>query len=116
MRSFRFVLILAAVAAIAAPTPHAQAPQPALRIVHFDPLVVRGLYFQPSELVRVAGIVNRVELGTSVRSTAGGTFLVTFRNVHAGGCSGAMYLMAMGSMGSLAILKMPPRLCPVAAP
>ena len=56
------------------------------------------------------------KIGAFAHATAGGTFAITFPNVHAGGCMGAVYLRATGSLGSLAILKMPPRLCAVRTP
>jgi len=87
------------------------------RIVHLEPLIVRGFFFKAKELVRVKGFVAEAQVARSVRANLFGTFSIDVgRDVHLAGCSAGAFLKATGSLGSVAVLKIPPRLCaPLAA-
>jgi hypothetical protein len=130
----RITLVVAAVAATGAIAAAAQAtvapppPQPdavvslpaakpALRVVRaHDPLIIRGLYFKPSERVRVTGTVVEKKVARTLLSTVSGTFTLNLgSDVSLAGCSGGAYLKAVGTLGSVAILKIPPKLCAVQA-
>jgi hypothetical protein len=131
----RVVLVLAAVAATAAiaaaaqaavappPQPDAVVPQsapkaalkPALRVVRAEhPLLIRGLYFKAGERVRVTGTVVETKVARTLLSTASGTFTLNLGDdVSLAGCSGGASLKAVGTLGSVAILKIPPKMCAV---
>jgi hypothetical protein len=73
---------------------------------------VVGLYFQPFERVKVT------LQGTWVRrakANALGRFVVIFRGVEPDVCDGFV-LRAVGSAGSVAIRRSPPRECPSTNP
>ena len=107
---FRRLLCRTAVA-IAANAP-AQQTRPTLQVANVEPVVIRGIHFKPGERVRLAGLVNRTQIATNVRSTASGTFAINLgRGLSLAGCSGGASLKATGSLGSVSILKIPPKLC-----
>jgi hypothetical protein len=121
-----FALILSAavmVGAIAAAAPAMTAPAPPqestpmLRIVKVDqPVLIRGLNFKAGERVRLTGFVAEKKIARTLTSSLVGTFTANLGyDVHLSGCSGAVNLKAVGSLGSVAILKLPPKLCAVAA-
>src|SRR5262249_15416591 len=120
MRRPRLALVLpllaglSATATLAAFASDARAAQarPALRITRMEPLIVNGVRFKSSERVRVAGFVNQTKVAITVRSHGAGTFTIDLGNaVHLEGCSAGASLKAVGSLGSIAILRIPPRAC-----
>ena len=111
---------IAATAAVA-PPPQPDAvvsvpsSKPALRIARAaHPLIIRGLYFKASERVRVTGSVSDAKIARTLLSTVSGTFTINLGNgVSLAGCSGGVSLRAVGTLGSVAILKIPPKMCAV---
>jgi hypothetical protein len=100
------LLSATAIAARAAPA------TPALRIARLEPLIIKGVRFRPSERVRVAGFVNQTKVAITARSNAAGTFTIDLGNdVHLEGCSAGAFLKAVGSQGSVAMFRIPPRAC-----
>jgi hypothetical protein len=100
------------VAASALTWPVAAAPavrsQPTLRVKTFAPFTVVGTHFRASEHVKVT------LAGTWVRrakTTALGRFVVAFKGVGVDVCNG-FAVRAVGSRGSVALLRAPPRECP----
>jgi hypothetical protein len=85
---------------------------PTLGITRLEPLIVKGVRFQPSERVRVVGFVNQTKVAITVRSNEAGTFTIDLGDdVHLEGCSAGAFLRAVGSLGSDAMLRIPPRAC-----
>src|SRR3954447_26656754 len=92
------------------PVPLASA-RPLLRIVRATPFVVQGLGFKPGERVTLKGMANITPVSRLLRSTATGTFTVSLGDVHYAGCSAGAFLKATGSRGSVAVLRIPARMC-----
>lgn len=85
---------------------------PALRIVDQSPLVVRGVRFRPRETVRVAVKIRARGVTKRVRSSSRGSFVTSFSSIVLGRC-GTLRIVATGSAGSRAELKVPQPLCPL---
>jgi hypothetical protein len=120
MRTPRLALVLLVLFGVSAAGPlatlahdaRAALATPTLRITRLEPLIVKRVRFQPRERVRVAGFVNQTNVAITVRSNAAGTFTIDLGNdVHLEGCSAGAFLKAVGSRGTVAILKIPPRAC-----
>jgi hypothetical protein len=86
---------------------------PALRLLDRQPLVLRGKSFLPRELVKVTVATDAQRSVKRLRATSTGTFTATFVAVELDRCSG-MLVVATGSRGSQARLKMPQPACPPA--
>jgi len=105
--------LVAAVAALAlagAAKP-ASTPAPALLLADRAPLVVRGVHFRSSERVRlsVAGVRR-----AAITATAAGTFVARLGQVRDDACTNPLLVVAVGSAGSHAVLKLPQPECPPA--
>jgi len=101
--------------ALALALPAAAGPLPALRLVSDQPLTVRGAHFKPREKVRVTARVDMTSRSRVVRSTATGTFKVSFDAPMAfDPCLETLRVTAVGARGSDAMLKLPQRACPPA--
>jgi len=114
------VVVAAGVSAAATSATTAPAPPqeftPLLRIVKPDhPVLIRGFHFKAGERVRLTGFAAQAKVAKTAISSLVGTFTVNLGyDVHLSGCSGAVNLKAVGDLGSVAILKIPPKLCAVA--
>jgi hypothetical protein len=76
---------------------------------------VRGTHFKPREKVRVTARFDTVRRSQLVRSTAAGTFKVSFDAPLAfDPCVDRIRVTAVGGRGSDALLKLPQRACPPA--
>lgn len=96
----------------AAGAPRGSSERPALRLLGMSPLTVRGVHFKPGEKVRLVAVVAGSKLGRSARAGVAGSFTVTFGEVPAvDPCSSSLVVVARGSLGSAALLKLPPRMC-----
>ena len=99
-------MALVTILALAAGAAAASATAPALRLTGLAPLTVRGTSFRPDETVRVR-VVARTRATVSARADAGGAFVAVFpRSIVIGHCSG-LFISAVGSAGSTAMLKRP---------
>jgi hypothetical protein len=111
----RSSLLAVAFLALAFALPAAAGPLPALRLVSDQPLTVRGTHFQPREKVRVTARFDTMRRSQLVRSTAAGTFKVSFDVPMAfDPCVESIRVTAVGGRGSDAMLKLPQRACPPA--
>ena len=110
------LLIVAPVAASASSSSSERASRaPSLRLVSKEPLVVRGRSFRPAERVRVVVRTNRDRV-RRVTATRSGSFTASFGSVRFVRCIG-LDVRAIGSRGSVAVLKLPQPLCaPVRSP
>jgi len=121
-RSFIFLVLAAAgvvLVAVPASAAGAQQARPALRVLlPAEPVIIEGIHFKAHERVRVTGHVSERTVDKSVRSGASGTFMINLGSgVHLAGCSAGAFLKATGTLGSVAILRILPRLCvPARAP
>jgi hypothetical protein len=90
-----------------------QQVRPALRVIAPDqPVIIEGVNFKASEQVRVTGHIGTTTVDKSVVSSVSGTFMINLGNgVHLAGCSAGAFLTATGTLGSVATLKILPRLC-----
>jgi len=90
-----------------------QQARPALRVMApGEPVIIQGLHFKANEQVRVTGHVSQTTVDKSVVSSASGTFMINLGNgVHLAGCSAGAFLKATGTLGSIATLKILPRMC-----
>jgi hypothetical protein len=86
---------------------------PALRLLDRQPLVLRGRSFLPRELVKVTVTTDAQRSVKRLRATSTGMFTANFVAVELDRCSG-MLVVATGSRGSQARLKMPQPACPPA--
>jgi hypothetical protein len=86
-------------------------PVPALRLLDRQPLIVRGKSFLPRELVRVTVTTEGQRSVKRIRAGATGTFTANFVPVELDRCSGLL-VVAAGSRGSQARLKLPQPACP----
>jgi hypothetical protein len=111
------VLVLAAALSIAVPGT-ATTTRPALRLLDLRPLTVRGLHFQPSERVSVLAMLEGMKLRRQARADASGLFTASFRDAPPHDpCGSGLLVVAVGSLGSKTLLKLPPRECaPLRAP
>lgn len=80
----------------------ARGGQPALRIARDAPLTVRGIHFHSGEQVRVSAAAKRVP----TKAKEDGTFVVTIRGATL--CD-TLRIVARGSAGSYAIVRLPPQ-------
>jgi hypothetical protein len=103
-------LVVALAAAVAVATATGAASQPGIRITGQHPLSVAGKAFEPRELVRLQAIGTFGTRTLRVRTTAGGTFAVHFAKVSGDWCT-LRRLIATGSHGSRAGLRVPPGAC-----
>jgi hypothetical protein len=110
MRVVAPVLVAIAALAVAAPaaTPRAK---PSLRVVDTSPLAVRGAAFHVRERVRVqvSGSATALRI---VRASAVGTFTATFPAVFVDRCSDSLAVVAVGTSGARASVKLVPIECP----
>lgn len=109
-------LVACAASALALAVPAvAGAPAPALRLVANEPLTVRGVHFKTHERVRVTAYVDATKRSKWIRSTALGTFKLSFDVPMAfDPCVESLRITAVGGRGSDAVLKLPQRACPPA--
>jgi hypothetical protein len=107
------VAALVAGVVLAAPAGSLGAPAQAahLRLVETTPLTVRGTGFKPHERVKV--VYATADLTRTVRTAAGagGGFVARFAGVHFDACQ-LPRIVAVGSRGSRAVLKVVPPACP----
>jgi hypothetical protein len=89
------------------------ASRPALRLLDRDPVTVKGSGFRHRERVRVTVVSNRSAVRV-VRSSATGTFRVTFTGVSFAfdRCGNGWTVTARGARGDSATLKLPQPECP----
>jgi hypothetical protein len=88
-----------------------------LRLVRLDPLVVRGHFFRSTERVTVTAYLPRSRRTAHVAANMDGAFTVALGRVRRyDPCEFTLTVWARGSRGSTALLRMPPRLCPVRQP
>lgn len=107
------LLALLLLAPIAAGAASGQAQKPRVFVSTTKPFTVRGIRFQPQELVTVVAWVDgRHE--RRVRATTAGAFTVRFRGVRIASCEGYT-VTARGSQGSRANVKLIVE-CPAPAP
>jgi hypothetical protein len=109
-------LIAVAGSALALAVPAVAAgPTPTLRLVSNEPLVVRGTHFRAHERVVVTVRLDAAKRSKRIRSTALGTFRVSFDTPMAfDPCVESLRVSAVGGRGSDAVLKLPQRACPPA--
>jgi hypothetical protein len=98
-------VVAASLAVVLAGWPAAAARHPSLSLVKRVPVEVRGTGFGPREMVRVSS--GWAQMG--VRSSARGSFAASLP--VSARCSGRRVL-AVGSGGQRAVLRIPPMLCP----
>jgi hypothetical protein len=84
-----------------------------LRIVDIDPLTVSGRAFQGGERVRVRVAAGALRRTRRVSAGGSGGFQLSFGSVEIL-CGGPVSVVARGSDGSRATLKLPGRRCPPA--
>ena len=101
------VALTAFLATLMAGSPAAAARHPALSLVKRVPLEVRGTGFGAHEMVRVSSGPAHVRVRSSARGAFVASLPVSVR------CSGRRVL-AIGSGGQRAVLRIPPMLCPPA--
>ena len=107
------VLLVASLlgAALAAVVPSANAARtPRLRLVGFQPLVVRGESFRSGERVVVTALTLTGPRRVVVRATTRGRFGATFRLPNQP-CGKAFAVRAVGGLGSRATLTGPGEAC-----
>jgi hypothetical protein len=87
--------------------------KPALRLLDRQPVTLRGWGFKERERVRVTVVANRTFVRT-VRTTAAGTFRVTFDGAFLSSdrCGNGWTITARGARGDAATLKLPQPECP----
>ena len=95
-----------AVAAFALPASGGVA-RPALRLVAASPLKVHGTHFRALERVRVRADTQV----RTVRASRMGAFTATFADLNYDRCADAFVVVATGSRGSVARLKLPQLQC-----
>jgi len=103
------LVALLAVVAVALPTRAAGTQQAEVRVVTMSPLVVRGTGFKAHERVRVTAAPGGVR---RVRSRANGHFTASFPG-SVDRCVG-LSVVATGTRGDQAALKLPQPACPPA--
>ena len=106
MRGALAVLVLALVATGVG---YAAPPSPSLRLASREPLVVQGARFRAFEhvTVTVVALPRQVKRVTTSRA---GSFRIAFDKVLVGGC-GRFAVRAVGTRGSVALLKIPLPAC-----
>jgi hypothetical protein len=82
-----------------------------LKLTRSAPLTVRGSRFVPRERVRVSVSGSR-EATRRVTASAAGAFVVQFATFTFDRCNAGLSVVAVGSEGSRAGLKLPEMLCP----
>ena len=105
-------LVVSLFAAGASDVAGTTAKRPALRLVDRSPVTLNGQWFRPRERVRVTITSRGLRRGLTVTATARGTFVTEFA-LSLDPCLG-LSARATGSSGSLAVYKLPQRLCPPA--
>ncbi len=86
--------------------------KPSLRLLGTNPLAVRGFHFRPGEHVRVTATLQGMKLRRDTRANAAGTFTVRFSTAPLyDPCGSSLVVAAVGSLGSMTLLKPPPREC-----
>jgi hypothetical protein len=101
---------LAASGSVAAPGEAVTDGRATLRLVDSAPLKLRGRGFVARERVRIT-VSARGRTAKRVTASAAGAFLAVFRDVSVDRCSG-LTVVAVGSQGSRASLKLPQPQCP----
>jgi hypothetical protein len=92
-------------------------PEPALRFVRIDPLIVRGLGFQSNERVTVTARLPRATRIAHVTADAAGAFRVRLGRVRSyDPCASTLFIEARGLLGSKASIRTMPRMCAVRQP
>ncbi|MGH3103537.1 MAG: hypothetical protein ACRDN6_05510 [Gaiellaceae bacterium] len=110
----RVPALLALAAGLAVATAAAAtASKPALRLVDDTPVTLRGVAFRPAERVRITVWMRGGQSSRIARATPAGRFTVRFA-LASEAC--VLRASAVGSAGSRAGLKLPPRLCAPAPP
>jgi hypothetical protein len=116
MRSWHVAALAGLALALAVSPPAggaAEASKPKLRIVQQDPLLLRGMRFEPREQVRLL-IVAGKPYAKRVRAGAAGGFAVPLRFVRKEPCT-SIVVQAIGNQGSRAAASLPGRGCPKGA-
>lgn len=107
-------VVTAACAALALAVPAVAARSaPTLRLVSTQPLVVKGAHFKAHERVRVTARADVTKRTKLIRTTAKGTFSVSFgTSLAVDPCVESIRVTASGGRGSDAAMKLPQRACP----
>jgi hypothetical protein len=104
------VVLAALVAAALVPTALASV-KPQVRLVAFSPARVAGSGFRARERVTVTVSSPSTRLRTTVRTSAGGSFLARFtRRARTSACN-QVAVVAVGARGDRAAWKSPPQPC-----
>jgi hypothetical protein len=103
----------AVTATVATSAAGATAAKPSLRLVATTPVKVAGAHFGRREHVRVRITTPSSTVTRRTVTTSAGTFVVG-SSAQFDPCSGPLVVRAIGSRGSDAVLKLPPRECPPA--
>jgi hypothetical protein len=82
-----------------------------LKLTRSAPLTVRGTRFVPRERVRVS-VSGAGQATRRVTASGGGAFVVQFATFSFHRCNAGLVVVAVGSEGSRAGLKLPEMLCP----
>jgi hypothetical protein len=106
----RTIAIAGSALVLAAAGASAATPRPALRIMSRAPVTVQGLHFKSREHVTVTVVTTSKDQKTVVASRTG-AFRVTF-DTAAVRC-GTFRVTAVGSRGSVVLLKLPQPACAV---
>ena len=107
-----FAALLAALAVAASAT---AAGGPRVRLVDESPATVAGVGFRAAERVQVSVVAGDVSLRKTVAATGEGRFTARWQRSLPDGCH-AIFVSAIGSRGSRAVLKVAPTECPPPAP
>ena len=108
----KLLLAAAGAAAVVAAAAGAQtASRPALRVVSLHPITAKGTHFGAREHVQVRFAIGRSAATKQVVATPAGSFVVHDGPESYDPCSNALVVTAIGSRGSHAFVKIPPRMC-----
>jgi hypothetical protein len=107
---FRRIALLGAASVVASLPAHAAAPAK-LKVVDLAPLRVAGTSFRSREAVTVF-LTQPQRAKRKAQASRNGGFVVAFPAVSVDRCNSGVLVRAVGAGGSLAVLKLAPRMCP----
>jgi hypothetical protein len=88
-----------------------------LRVVRFDPFIVRGRGFRSRERVTITAYLPRARRTVHLTASAAGSFTVRLGRLRSyDPCASSFAVQARGSLGSNAVYKALPRACAVRQP
>jgi hypothetical protein len=107
---FRRIALLGAASVVASLPAHAAAPAK-LKVIDLAPLRVAGTSFRARESVTVF-LTQPERAKRRAQARRNGSFVVAFSSVTVDRCNSGVLVRAVGAGGSVAVLKLAPRLCP----